>query len=183
MTKKYYPEVSANPDFPKIEEKIISFWKKDAVFEKSVSEHPAKIDNKNNEFVFYDGPPFANGLPHYGHLLTGFVKDIYPNCGVSRDIDCDKTGSIKLMNSLGIDSSKVMSCVDTEGDVLIQEHSQLASELGVTGSPTLVINGVKSNAARTSEAYKQAVCNAFNTAPAECSTTLDSSATTTAGNC
>src|SRR5262249_37770704 len=31
-----------------------------------------------NEFVFYDGPPFANGLPHYGHLLTGYVKDIVP---------------------------------------------------------------------------------------------------------
>ncbi len=38
------------------------------------------IDNINrvDEFVFYDGPPFANGLPHYGHLLTGYVKDIVP---------------------------------------------------------------------------------------------------------
>ncbi|MEY4116421.1 MAG: isoleucyl-tRNA synthetase, partial [Actinomycetota bacterium] len=34
--------------------------------------------NGENEFVFYDGPPFANGLPHYGHLLTGFVKDAVP---------------------------------------------------------------------------------------------------------
>jgi len=75
--KKYYPEASSNPDFPKIEENIIAFWKKEGVFEKSVSEKSAKKDSKNNEFVFYDGPPFANGLPHYGHLLTGFVKDIF----------------------------------------------------------------------------------------------------------
>lgn len=75
--KKYYPEASSNPDFPKIEENIISFWKEKGVFEKSVSERAAKQNNKNNEFVFYDGPPFANGLPHYGHLLTGFVKDIF----------------------------------------------------------------------------------------------------------
>jgi isoleucyl-tRNA synthetase/GNAT superfamily N-acetyltransferase len=36
-----------------------------------------KLENKKNEFIFYDGPPFANGLPHYGHLLTSFIKDIY----------------------------------------------------------------------------------------------------------
>lgn len=77
MTKKHYPEVSGNPDFPKIEENIISLWKKEGVFEKSVSEKAASKDGKNNEFVFYDGPPFANGLPHYGHLLTGYVKDIF----------------------------------------------------------------------------------------------------------
>lgn len=75
--KKYYPEVSSNPDFPKIEEKIIKFWEGEGVFKRAVEENPAKKDGKNNEFVFYDGPPFANGLPHYGHLLTGFVKDIF----------------------------------------------------------------------------------------------------------
>ena len=42
-------------------------------FERSV-EQPCR----DNEFVFYDGPPFANGLPHYGHLLTGYVKDVVP---------------------------------------------------------------------------------------------------------
>lgn len=75
--KKHYPEANSNPDFPKIEEGILSFWKKEGVFEKSVSSRPSSINGKNNEFVFYDGPPFANGLPHYGHLLTGFVKDIF----------------------------------------------------------------------------------------------------------
>ena len=75
--KKYYPQVNANPDFPKIEENIINTWNKQHSFEQSIENRLAYKDGKNNEFVFYDGPPFANGLPHYGHLLTGFVKDIF----------------------------------------------------------------------------------------------------------
>jgi len=67
---KYYPESTANPEFPRIEEKILSYWNEKKLFEKSVEARPT-----TNHFVFYDGPPFANGLPHYGHLLTGFVKD------------------------------------------------------------------------------------------------------------
>jgi isoleucyl-tRNA synthetase len=70
--KAFYPEVNANPEFAAIEEAVLNYWAKDGSFQKS-------IDNRKNaeEFIFYDGPPFANGLPHYGHLLTGFVKDLY----------------------------------------------------------------------------------------------------------
>lgn len=75
--KKYYPDVEANPDFAKIEEQVLEAWKKEGVFAASVSGREAKKGNDNNEFIFYDGPPFANGLPHYGHLLTGFVKDLF----------------------------------------------------------------------------------------------------------
>src|SRR5271167_3022178 len=77
-TKQYYPNVEANPDFAKIEERILEDWKKEGVFAASVENREAVSDGKNNEFIFYDGPPFANGLPHYGHLLTGFVKDLVP---------------------------------------------------------------------------------------------------------
>ena len=78
MTKNnLYPSVEANPDFSKLEKNILDFWSENAVFQKSVDAREKKINNVNNEFVFYDGPPFANGLPHYGHLLTGFVKDTY----------------------------------------------------------------------------------------------------------
>ena len=56
---------------------MLAFWKADKTFEASVARNPAG-ENGANEFVFYDGPPFANGLPHYGHLLTGYVKDIVP---------------------------------------------------------------------------------------------------------
>ncbi len=78
MSKKYYPEANPNPDFPAIEQEVLKSWKNDKTFEKSVETRPAlSADGKNNEFIFYDGPPFANGLPHYGHLLTGFVKDVF----------------------------------------------------------------------------------------------------------
>ena len=87
------------------------------------------------------------------------------------------------MNSLGIDSDAVLSCVDSQGEDLLLEASSRSSELGVTGSPTLIVNGVKVNTARTSEAFKKAVCEAFNDAPEECSTALDDSAAAAAGNC
>ncbi len=74
---KYYPDVEANPDFSKIEERILAKWKSENTFKTSVNDRPALLNGHNNEFIFYDGPPFANGLPHYGHLLTGFVKDLF----------------------------------------------------------------------------------------------------------
>ena len=77
MSKGYYPEVNPNPDFPAVEEAVLAYWQKEGMFEKSVSSRPATESGHNNEFIFYDGPPFANGLPHYGHLLTGFVKDLF----------------------------------------------------------------------------------------------------------
>ncbi len=69
-SKNIYPETIAKPNFPEIEEKILAFWNKEKIFERSVDERDEK-----NEFVFYDGPPFANGLPHYGHVLQSFMKD------------------------------------------------------------------------------------------------------------
>ncbi len=102
MTKKqYYPTPNQNLDFAKMESQILHFWQQEKVFEKSIAirETPENLDDDitspiidncalndhkhcrhshetKNEFVFYDGPPFANGLPHYGHLLTGFIKDL-----------------------------------------------------------------------------------------------------------
>jgi isoleucyl-tRNA synthetase len=72
-----YPDVPASPRFPEIEEAILARWERDGTFLASV-ESRAAGERGANEFVFYDGPPFANGLPHYGHLLTGFVKDVVP---------------------------------------------------------------------------------------------------------
>jgi isoleucyl-tRNA synthetase len=72
MAKTIYPTVNSNPNFPEIEQKILEKWAHDHTFE-------ASVNNRNGatDFVFHDGPPFANGLPHYGHLLTGFIKDIF----------------------------------------------------------------------------------------------------------
>jgi isoleucyl-tRNA synthetase len=73
-----YPEAEQNPNFPQIENEIIKRWAEDRTFEASVDHRRRTIGEQSNEFVFYDGPPFANGLPHYGHLATGFVKDLVP---------------------------------------------------------------------------------------------------------
>lgn len=67
--------LTASPSFPAIEEDILAYWKKDSTFQASIDNRDPG-ENGSNEFVFYDGPPFANGLPHYGHLLTGYVKDV-----------------------------------------------------------------------------------------------------------
>ncbi|WP_336923700.1 isoleucine--tRNA ligase [Aquipuribacter sp. SD81] len=80
-TRAGYPrhggEVPASPRFPEVEQRVLAYWDADGTFDASVAARPAGTDG-DNEFVFYDGPPFANGLPHYGHLLTGYVKDVVP---------------------------------------------------------------------------------------------------------
>jgi isoleucyl-tRNA synthetase len=72
-----YPKVDPSPSFPELERRVLASWDADDTFRRSVDARPAGEDGAN-EFVFYDGPPFANGLPHYGHLLTGYVKDVVP---------------------------------------------------------------------------------------------------------
>ncbi|WP_334123168.1 isoleucine--tRNA ligase [Glutamicibacter sp.] len=74
----FYPKVTtdptgstpASPRFPDLEKRVLEYWKNDNTFQASIDQR------EGEEFVFYDGPPFANGLPHYGHLLTGYVKDL-----------------------------------------------------------------------------------------------------------
>jgi len=67
--------IPASPSFPQIEQAILDFWAKDGTFQASIDQ---RKQEGAEEFVFYDGPPFANGLPHYGHLLTGYAKDTVP---------------------------------------------------------------------------------------------------------
>ena len=71
--------------FPQIEERILKYWNDDGTFEASIENRP-----EEDEFVFYDGPPFANGLPHYGHLLTGYVKDLVPRYQTMRGQRVDR---------------------------------------------------------------------------------------------
>ncbi|ADT99606.1 MULTISPECIES: isoleucine--tRNA ligase [Mycolicibacterium] len=69
-----YPKpTSGAPKFPALEAEVLQYWDSDDTFRASIAQRDGAP-----EFVFYDGPPFANGLPHYGHLLTGYVKDIVP---------------------------------------------------------------------------------------------------------
>ena len=68
-----FKPVSNKVDFPKMEEGVLRFWADDGTFEKSLARNRGK-----ERYTFYDGPPFATGLPHYGHLLAGTIKDIVP---------------------------------------------------------------------------------------------------------
>jgi len=74
---KHYPDVDPRPSFPAIERGILARWAAEGTFQKSIDQRPAG-ENGSNEYIFYDGPPFANGLPHYGHILTGYAKDVVP---------------------------------------------------------------------------------------------------------
>lgn len=65
--------VNNKVDFPKMEEGVLKFWKDNDIFKKSIEER-----DPENEYVFYDGPPFATGLPHFGHLVPGTIKDAIP---------------------------------------------------------------------------------------------------------
>ncbi|UOQ60938.1 isoleucine--tRNA ligase [Leucobacter rhizosphaerae] len=65
--------VSPSPKFPEIEQRVLAFWDADDTFRESIRQREGA-----EEWVFNDGPPFANGLPHYGHLLTGYAKDVFP---------------------------------------------------------------------------------------------------------
>ena len=81
-----YPKPAAGaPNFPSIESDVLKYWDDDDTFRASVSRRDGAP-----EFVFYDGPPFANGLPHYGHLLTGYVKDIVPRYRTMRGYKVDR---------------------------------------------------------------------------------------------
>ncbi len=68
-----FEALDSNVSFPKMEEEMLAFWKEDNTFVKS-------LENRRGAqpYVFYDGPPFATGLPHYGHLLAGTIKDVIP---------------------------------------------------------------------------------------------------------
>lgn len=80
-----FKEVNQQISFPEEEEKILKFWQEHQTFQKS-------IDQRSNDkvYTFYDGPPFATGLPHYGHLLAGIIKDIIPRYQTMKGFRIDR---------------------------------------------------------------------------------------------
>ncbi len=73
MSKEKFAPVNPQVRFPAIENEVLAFWKENDIFRKSLDQTKG-----SDAYVFYDGPPFATGLPHYGHLLAGTIKDIVP---------------------------------------------------------------------------------------------------------
>ncbi len=73
MNNLTFNPIDPKPDFPKLEEEVLKFWEDNKVFEKSLEKN-----KEDQPFTFYDGPPFATGLPHYGHILASTIKDLVP---------------------------------------------------------------------------------------------------------
>jgi isoleucyl-tRNA synthetase len=126
-----YPSVDPQPNFPRLEEGVLARWEADNTFQKSIQARSVG-DAGNNEFVFYDGPPFANGLPHYGHLLTGFVKDAVPRYQTMRGRHVERR--------FGWDCHGLPAEVEAE------------KELGIAGHPAITEFGIDkfNDACRTS---------------------------------
>jgi isoleucyl-tRNA synthetase len=68
-----YKPVDPKASFPAIEEETLRFWEEHDIFEKSIRQRDGR-----EEYIFYDGPPFATGLPHFGHFVPGTIKDVIP---------------------------------------------------------------------------------------------------------
>ena len=126
-----YPQVDPQPNFPRLEEGVLARWERDQTFAASVAARDAG-PNGDNEFIFYDGPPFANGLPHYGHLLTGFVKDAVPRYQTMK--------GRRVERRFGWDCHGLPAEVEAE------------KELGIAGHPAITEFGIDkfNDACRTS---------------------------------
>ena len=126
-----YPTVPSQPDLPQIERDVLARWDREQTFQRSIDQRDAGTDG-DNEFVFYDGPPFANGLPHYGHLLTGYVKDAIPR--------------YQTMRGRRVERRFGWDCHGLPAEV------QAEKELGISGHPEILEFGVEAfnDACRTS---------------------------------
>jgi isoleucyl-tRNA synthetase len=148
MTKKSrYPQANQNLDFAKMEEEILRFWQAEKIFEKSVEIRNFDNLEEDNvspvieacalkshvecrhekeekpEFVFYDGPPFANGLPHYGHLLTGFIKDLVARYQTMK--------GKKVERRFGWDTHGLPVEMETEKELTAREGYQISGQIAI----------------------------------------------------
>ncbi|MFA5331444.1 MAG: hypothetical protein WC342_03615 [Methanoregula sp.] len=124
----------------------------------------------------------AQNYPNlYWEYLEGFDSRCYPLSGNSTAMDACRGN---LTASFGMDGTAITSCAAGNSSVgTLASDESSGNALGVQGSPTLIINGVTYNGARTPEAYKEAVCNSFNVPPAACSTNLSSEGGASSGGC
>ncbi len=146
--QSYYPKPDQNLDFAVLEQDILKFWQENKVFEKSIEIRNFHEDEDNvspvkepcalkdhagcrhddvhahkSEFVFYDGPPFANGLPHYGHLLTGFIKDIFARYQTMK--------GRKVERKFGWDTHGLPVEMETEKELTASEGRSISGQLAI----------------------------------------------------
>ncbi|WP_018143499.1 isoleucine--tRNA ligase [Alloscardovia criceti] len=115
VTDKAFESVTPSPDFPAMEESVLKYWDVDDTFQKSIAQRDS--GNANDEFIFFDGPPFANGLPHYGHLLTGYAKDVIPRFQTMK--------GKKVNRVFGWDTHGLPAELEAEKELGITDKSQI----------------------------------------------------------
>ncbi len=138
-----FKPVESSVSFPKLEEAIVRFWKEEQIYEKSLG---ARADA--TAFVFYEGPPTANGLPHPGHCLTRAIKDLFPRYKTMRGYLCQRKGGwdthglpveVEVCKQLGIHSKEeieeygvepfIQKCIESVFRYT-QEWEELTERLG-----------------------------------------------------
>ncbi|MGI9256272.1 MAG: isoleucine--tRNA ligase, partial [Salinispira sp.] len=112
-----YKPVDVRVDFPRMEEDVLDFWKRENVFQRSIDQR-----ENNEEFLFYDGPPFATGLPHFGHIVQGTIKDIIPRYQTMK--------GLRVERRFGWDCHGLPVEYEMEKELGISGHSQI-EEYGV----------------------------------------------------
>ena len=113
-----FKEVPSQFDFPRAEEDILAFWEENNIYEKSLEQ---RRDDKS--FVFFEGPPTANGLPHPGHCLTRAIKDLFPRYKTMTGHHCLRKGGwdthglpveVEVCKELGIHSKEEIEAYGVE---------------------------------------------------------------------
>ena len=113
--------------------------------------------------------------------LWKYIKEFAGNTDIGDcrgDEDCTNPLIEKILSDLKIDKNKINSCMGKDAEKIYQEQNSRARELGISGSPTFVVNDIKVQVSRNSEAIKEVICNAFIESPEECSQTLSNQAVT-----
>ncbi len=122
-----FQPVDGSADFPRQEEDVLRFWKEQRVYEKSLAQR-----KQAPRFVFYEGPPTANGLPHPGHCLTRAVKDLFPRYRTMRGYRCDRKAGwdthglpveVEVCKELGIHSKEEIEAFGIEPFIQKCQHS------------------------------------------------------------
>ncbi|MEC7564916.1 MAG: isoleucine--tRNA ligase [Planctomycetota bacterium] len=138
-----FDPLPTHPDFPRLEQDILAKWKREGVYAES-------LDNRveGERFVFYEGPPTANGMPHPGHCLTRAIKDLYPRYKTMQGFRCERKAGwdthglpveVEVCKEIGIHSKEEIESFGIEPFIhkcqesvwrYMQEWEQLTERLG-----------------------------------------------------
>ena len=140
-----FQPVSASANLPRQEEEILRFWKERGIYEKSLERRRQRSAER---FVFYEGPPTANGMPHPGHCLTRAIKDLFPRYRTMRGYRCERKAGwdthglpveVEVCKELGIHSKEEIEAYGIEPFIhkcqesvwrYMQEWERLTERLG-----------------------------------------------------